>query len=65
MTLEVVCADLFDVLSGLEPESVSAIVCDPPYGLEFMGKAWDTSGGRLLDGETHHWTPPRAVDTLA
>lgn len=33
MTLEVVCADLFDVLSGLEPESVSAIVCDPPYGL--------------------------------
>lgn len=28
-------------MRGLEPESVHAIVCDPPYGLEFMGKEWD------------------------
>ena len=25
----------------LEAESIDAIVCDPPYGLGFMGKAWD------------------------
>jgi hypothetical protein len=25
----------------LADASVDAIVCDPPYGLEFMGKAWD------------------------
>jgi len=25
----------------MEPESVDAIVCDPPYGLGFMGKQWD------------------------
>ena len=25
----------------LPDASVDAIVCDPPYGLEFMGKDWD------------------------
>jgi len=25
----------------MEPESVDAIVCDPPYGLGFMSKKWD------------------------
>jgi DNA modification methylase len=31
--------DCLDVLPTLEP--VDAVVTDPPYGLEFMGKAWD------------------------
>lgn len=31
-------------MAGMEPESVDSIVCDPPYGLEFMGKAWDSLG---------------------
>jgi site-specific DNA-methyltransferase (adenine-specific) len=25
----------------LEDTSIDAIVTDPPYGLDFMGKAWD------------------------
>lgn len=33
--------DCLDVLAAIEPESVDAIVCDPPYGLGFMGRAWD------------------------
>tara|TARA_R110000824_G_scaffold66827_9_gene173181 strand:+ start:2586 stop:3746 length:1161 start_codon:yes stop_codon:yes gene_type:complete len=33
--------DCLDVLAAMEPESVDAIVCDPPYGLGFMGKKWD------------------------
>ena len=33
--------DCLDVLAAMEPESVDAIVCDPPYGLGFMGKQWD------------------------
>jgi DNA modification methylase len=37
--------DCVEVMAGMEPESVDAIVTDPPYGLEFMGKAWD----RLFD----------------
>lgn len=28
-------------MAGLEAESVDSIVCDPPYGLFFMGKGWD------------------------
>ena len=28
-------------MGSLAPNSVSAIVCDPPYGLEFMGHGWD------------------------
>lgn len=33
--------DCIRVLAGIEPDSVDAIVTDPPYGLEFMGKGWD------------------------
>lgn len=33
--------DCLDVLAEMEPESVDAVVCDPPYGIGFMGKAWD------------------------
>ena len=34
--------DCLDVLAGMPSESVDAIVTDPPYGLEFMGKEWDS-----------------------
>jgi len=30
-----------DVLKTLDENSVESIVTDPPYGLSFMGKAWD------------------------
>jgi len=35
--------DCLDVLAAMEPDSVDAIVCDPPYGLSPDGKArtWD------------------------
>ena len=33
--------DCLDVLAAMEPDSVDAIVCDPPYGLGFMGRKWD------------------------
>lgn len=34
--------DLFDVLPTIEAESIDSCVTDPPYGLGFMGKEWDT-----------------------
>jgi site-specific DNA-methyltransferase (adenine-specific) len=37
-------ADCLDAMAGMEPESVDAICTDPPYGLGFMGKDWDTAG---------------------
>lgn len=33
--------DCLDLLPTLETQSVDAIICDPPYGLSFMGKRWD------------------------
>ena len=35
------CGDCLNVMRSMEPESVTAIVTDPPYGIRFMGKAWD------------------------
>jgi len=37
-------ADCLKALPKLEADSVDAIITDPPYGLEFMGKAWDRLG---------------------
>lgn len=34
--------DCLDVLKELPDNSVDSIVTDPPYGLGFMGKQWDT-----------------------
>lgn len=33
--------DCRDAMSALMDNSVDAIVCDPPYGLSFMGNRWD------------------------
>lgn len=33
--------DCLDVLRELPERSVDAVVTDPPYGIRFMGKAWD------------------------
>jgi site-specific DNA-methyltransferase (adenine-specific) len=33
--------DCVEVLRGLADESIDAVVTDPPYGINFMGKAWD------------------------
>lgn len=34
--------DCLDILPVLPDGSVQAVVTDPPYGLDFMGKAWDS-----------------------
>jgi DNA modification methylase len=38
--------DCIEVLAEFEADSVDAVVTDPPYALEFMGRAWDSFGGR-------------------
>jgi DNA modification methylase len=45
----IVQGDCVALMAELAPGSVDAIVTDPPYGLEFMGKEWDRLGdnGRL------------------
>jgi DNA modification methylase len=40
-TWRVIEGDCTERMRELEPASIDAVVCDPPYGLEFMGKEWD------------------------
>lgn len=47
----IITGDCVEVMADMDAESIDAIVTDPPYGLEFMGKEWD----RLGDiGKTSH-----------
>ncbi len=41
-TITLYHGDCLDVLRELDDCSVDAVVTDPPYGLEFMGKGWDS-----------------------
>lgn len=41
MTIELIEGDCREALRELSDASIHAIVTDPPYGLNFMGKAWD------------------------
>lgn len=41
-TVQLFHGDCLDVLAELPGASVDAVVTDPPYGLEFMGKEWDS-----------------------
>jgi len=40
-TATLYCGDCIDVMRGMESASIDAIVTDPPYGIRFMGQAWD------------------------
>ena len=37
------CGDCLEVMRGMPENSIDAIVCDPPYGIGFMGKGWDVA----------------------
>ncbi len=41
MTLALHLGDCLEVMRTMPDASVDAVVCDPPYGLAFMGKRWD------------------------
>src|SRR6056297_226267 len=41
--IQLLQGDCLDQLKTLDDNSIDSIVTDPPYGLSFMGKAWDHS----------------------
>lgn len=41
MSYQVLHGDVIEMMKTLADNSVDAVVTDPPYGLEFMGKEWD------------------------
>src|SRR3990167_2935973 len=53
--MKVVFGDCVKAMRKMEPESVDAVVTDPPYGLEFMGKEWDRLGA-VAEEEVHEGT---------
>ncbi len=44
-------ADCLDVLRQMPNNSIDAVVTDPPYGLEFMGREWDS----FKDADAQKW----------
>ena len=44
MRARIIVGDCRASMATLPDASVDAVVCDPPYELGFMGKAWDASG---------------------
>jgi len=39
----IICGDCIEVLKQMPDESIDAIVTDPPYGIEYMARSWDTT----------------------
>ena len=39
----VLCGDCVEILRSFPDNSIDSIICDPPYGIGFMGKDWDHS----------------------
>ena len=58
-TNKIIWGDCTLELKDLPDESVDAIITDPPYGLEFMGKDWDKfkEGKNIAGGTTGIDTP--------
>ena len=55
---EVVCSDCLEHMRTMPDNSVDAIVTDPPYGLSFMNKEWDSFGTDTRQvGDEHFWVP--------
>lgn len=57
MTVRILTGDCVDIMRTLPNESIDAIVTDPPYGLAFMGKAWDTAKDpRAFQQRAYEWS---------
>jgi len=40
----ILLGNCIEQMAAMPEASIDAIVTDPPYGLEFMGKSWDRPG---------------------
>ena len=47
MTYQIIQGDNRQILKTLADNSIDAIVTDPPYGIDFLGKEWDANVGAL------------------
>lgn len=56
--------DCVEVMRELTGGSVGAVVCDPPYGLRFMGKEFDDLGDGAAQREWHRGWVDQAYRVL-
>jgi site-specific DNA-methyltransferase (adenine-specific) len=56
--ITVLHGDSLQILATLEDQSVDAVVTDPPYGLEFMGKEWDSFAPAVEQPTRSGWDKP-------
>lgn len=47
MKYQIIQGDNRETLKNIADNSIDAIVTDPPYGIDFLGKAWDVNTGEL------------------
>jgi DNA modification methylase len=47
MAYQIITGDNRHTLKNLPDNSIDSIVTDPPYGIDFLGKAWDANTGAL------------------
>jgi len=47
MTWQIIEGDNRHTLKTIPSDSIDSIVTDPPYGIDFLGKAWDANTGAL------------------
>lgn len=43
--IKLIPGDSADMLGKLDSETIDSVVTDPPYGIDFMGRGWDTIDG--------------------
>ncbi len=47
--------DCLEIMRGMDDNSIDTIITDPPYGLEFMGVAWDTMRPEGKERTRNEW----------
>lgn len=58
MHYDIINGECSETMASMAESSVDAVVCDPPYGLSFMGAEWDSFGSDARQpGDEHYVTP--------
>ena len=47
MSQRIINGDSAEVLKTIESNTIDAVITDPPYGIEFLGKEWDSNTGAV------------------
>ena len=47
MSSRIINGDSAKELKKFKDNSIDAVICDPPYGIEFLAKDWDSNTGAI------------------